>query len=53
MYRAKVSSWNLRTDHMAATLDALLSTTSIAEVGHAKVVMSKHNSHIGDTPPRR
>ena len=45
MYRAEVSSWNLRDRHMAATLDAL-----IDHLGRqaAKVVVWEHNSHVGD-----
>lgn len=57
MYRAEVSSWNLRDRHMAATLDALLEhfdhrpgPTGAGQVrtGHTKVVVWEHNSHIGD-----
>jgi erythromycin esterase-like protein len=47
MFRGRISSWNLRDQHMAETLEALL--------GHferqrrpAKVVVWEHNSHIGD-----
>ncbi len=47
MYRADVSSWNLRDRHMAATLDALLDHFD-RRVGHTKVVVWEHNSHIGD-----
>jgi erythromycin esterase-like protein len=47
MYRANVSSWNLRDSHMANTLDHL-----IAYLGHrsapTKVVVWAHNSHVGD-----
>ena len=47
MYRAEVSSWNLRDRHMADTLDAL-----IAHLDHqhprTKVVIWEHNSHVGD-----
>jgi erythromycin esterase-like protein len=47
MYRAEVSSWNLRDRHMAGTLDALLGHLD-RQFGHAKVVVWEHNSHIGD-----
>ena len=47
MYRAEVSSWNLRDRHMAATLDALIDHLD-RQFGHAKVVVWEHNSHVGD-----
>jgi erythromycin esterase-like protein len=47
MYRAKVSSWNLRDQHMAATLDALIEHLD-RQVGRTKVVVWEHNSHVGD-----
>ena len=47
MYRAEVSSWNLRDRHMAATLDALLDHFD-HRGGRTKVVVWEHNSHIGD-----
>ena len=47
MYRADVSSWNLRDRHMAATLDAL-SAHLDHQLGRAKVVVWEHNSHVGD-----
>ncbi len=47
MYRAEVSSWNLRDRHMANTLDALLEHLR-RQLGHAKVVVWEHNSHVGD-----
>ncbi len=47
MYRAEVSSWNLRDRHMAGTLDALLDHLD-RQFGHAKVVVWEHNSHVGD-----
>ncbi|WP_447980055.1 erythromycin esterase family protein [Candidatus Nitrospira bockiana] len=47
MFQGRVSSWNLRDQHMAETLDAL-----VAHLGrrHAepKVVVWEHNSHLGD-----
>lgn len=47
MYRAEVSSWNLRDRHMAATLDSLIEHLD-RQFGHAKVVVWEHNSHVGD-----
>jgi erythromycin esterase-like protein len=47
MYRAEVSSWNLRDRHMAATLDAMLGHLD-RQLGSAKVVVWEHNSHVGD-----
>jgi erythromycin esterase-like protein len=47
MYRAEVSSWNLRDRHMAATLDSLLEHLE-RQFGHAKIVVWEHNSHVGD-----
>lgn len=47
MYRAEVSSWNLRDRHMAGTLDALVEHLD-RQFGHSKVVVWEHNSHVGD-----
>ena len=47
MYRAEVSSWNLRDRHMAGTLDALIEHLDRQNPG-AKVVVWEHNSHVGD-----
>jgi Erythromycin esterase homolog len=47
MYRAEVSSWNLRDRHMAGTLDALVEHLD-HRLGHTKVVVWEHNSHVGD-----
>jgi erythromycin esterase-like protein len=47
MYRAEVSSWNLRDRHMANTLDALIDHLD-QQVDRAKVVVWEHNSHVGD-----
>lgn len=47
MYRAEVSSWNLRDRHMAGTLDALVEHLDRRLV-HSKVVVWEHNSHVGD-----
>lgn len=47
MYRAEVSSWNLRDRHMAGTLDALVEHLD-RRLSPAKVVVWEHNSHVGD-----
>jgi erythromycin esterase-like protein len=47
MYRADVSSWNLRDRHMAGTLDALVHHLD-RQLGHTKIVVWEHNSHVGD-----
>ena len=47
MYRAEVSSWNLRDRHMAGTLDALVEHLD-HRLGRTKVVVWEHNSHVGD-----
>ena len=47
MFRGRVSSWNLRDQHMVEMLEALA-----VHLGHrtpdAKVVVWAHNSHLGD-----
>jgi erythromycin esterase-like protein len=47
MFRGRVSSWNLRDEHMADTLDALIGHYR-ARHPDTKVVIWAHNSHIGD-----
>jgi erythromycin esterase-like protein len=47
MFHGRVSSWNLRDQHMAETLDALV-THLDRQVGRSKVVVWAHNSHLGD-----
>ncbi len=47
MYRADVSSWNLRDRHMANTADALFEHLS-HHVSRPKLVIWAHNSHVGD-----
>ncbi len=47
MYRGRVSSWNLRDEHMAETLGNLAAHLDRL-VGRAKVVVWEHNSHVGD-----
>lgn len=48
MFLGRVSSWNLRDQHMAETLDALAAHLSAATHGDAKIVVWAHNSHLGD-----
>ncbi|MFL5760956.1 MAG: erythromycin esterase family protein [Thermomicrobiales bacterium] len=47
MFRGRISSWNLRDQHMAETLDALVAHLS-KRSKNAKVVVWAHNSHLGD-----
>ena len=47
MYRAEVSSWNLRDRHMAGTLEALIAHFD-ARWAPTKTVVWAHNSHVGD-----
>ena len=47
LFQGRVSSWNLRDQHMAETLDALLAHLDW-QGGHTKVVVWAHNSHLGD-----
>ena len=47
MYQGRISSWNLRDEHMAATL-ADLAAHLDRLVGRSKIVVWEHNSHVGD-----
>jgi erythromycin esterase-like protein len=47
MFGGRISSWNLRDQHMAGTLDALM-TYLTQQDGAAKIVVWEHNSHLGD-----
>jgi erythromycin esterase-like protein len=47
MFKGRVSTWNLRDQHMADTLDALMAHLD-RQVGRSKVAVWAHNSHIGD-----
>lgn len=47
MYQGRVSSWNLRDEHMAETLRDLVEHLEKV-VGRAKIVVWEHNSHVGD-----
>jgi len=58
LIRGDVSSWNVRDQHMAETLDAL--AEHLSRAGRpARIVVWAHNSHLGDPtrhrlrPPRR
>ena len=47
MFRGRVSSWNLRDNHMADTVEALLA--HLGRDGHeSRLVVWAHNSHLGD-----
>jgi erythromycin esterase-like protein len=48
MFRGRISSWNLRDQHMAETLDDLAQHLSAVNGVPAKIVIWAHNSHIGD-----
>jgi erythromycin esterase-like protein len=47
MFRGRVSSWNLRDQHMVETLDALAAHLERRRAG-TKIVVWAHNSHLGD-----
>jgi len=47
MFRGRVSSWNIRDQHMAETLDALVAHLD-RHGGRSKIVVWAHNSHLGD-----
>ena len=47
MFRSRVGSWNLRDQHMADTLNALLGFLE-KQGTRSKVVVWAHNSHLGD-----
>ena len=47
MYAGSTESWNLRDQHMAATLGALTTYLETHEPG-SKLVVWAHNSHLGD-----
>ncbi|MET8871469.1 erythromycin esterase family protein [Nocardia sp. NPDC004604] len=48
MFGDRVSSWNLRDEHMADTLDALATHLDRSGGPGARIVVWAHNSHIGD-----
>ena len=47
MFRSRTGSWNLRDQHMADTLNALLGFLE-TQGPRSKVVVWAHNSHLGD-----
>jgi len=56
MFRGRVSSWNLRDQHMAETLDALvehLGSQNQPVRNGARIVIWAHNSHLGDARATR
>jgi erythromycin esterase-like protein len=48
MFTGRVSSWNLRDQHMAETIETLAK-----HVPRAKIVVWEHNSHLGDARATR
>ena len=48
MVRSGERSWNLRDQHMAETLQALMAHLDHAEGSTTRVVVWAHNSHLGD-----
>lgn len=49
MFSGRVTSWNLRDQHMAQTLQSLLSHLDRRKDGSpARIVVWAHNSHVGD-----
>jgi erythromycin esterase-like protein/predicted phosphoribosyltransferase len=49
MFGGRVSSWNLRDQHMAQTVEALLKHLDRHhDVPSARIVVWAHNSHVGD-----
>lgn len=47
MFGGRVSSWNLRDEHMTDTIDALAAHLR-RRTGEARIVVWEHNSHLGD-----
>ena len=48
MFGGRVSSWNLRDQHMVDTLDSLAVHLSRPRGRQARIVVWAHNSHLGD-----
>lgn len=48
MFSGRVTSWNLRDQHMAQTLNALLAHLDRHDGEPARIVVWAHNSHVGD-----
>jgi erythromycin esterase-like protein len=45
MFRGRASSWNLRDEHMAGTIQSLMTHL---DSGRSKIAVWAHNSHLGD-----
>lgn len=52
MFRGRVSSWNLRDQHMVETLEYLIKHLA-NDQPHPKIVVWAHNSHLGDARATR
>lgn len=52
MFRGRVSSWNLRDQHMVETLEHLIKHLG-TDQPHLKIVIWAHNSHLGDARATR
>jgi erythromycin esterase-like protein/predicted phosphoribosyltransferase len=48
MFSGRVQSWNLRDQHMADTLNALLEHLDHQDTRQSRIVVWAHNSHVGD-----
>lgn len=48
MFSSRVSTWNMRDQHMGETLDALQRHLSKQQQQPAKIAVWAHNSHLGD-----
>jgi erythromycin esterase-like protein len=48
MFRGRVSSWNLRDQHMVETLDSLAAHLEKQRGRKPRIVLWAHNSHLGD-----
>lgn len=48
LFQSRIASWNVRDQHMAETLIALLEHLSQRQGHPSKMVVWAHNSHIGD-----
>jgi erythromycin esterase-like protein len=49
LFGGRVSSWNLRDSHMAATIDTLAGHLTRRRGEPARIVVWAHNSHVGDS----
>jgi erythromycin esterase-like protein len=52
MFRGRVSSWNLRDQHMVETLEHLIKYLG-TDQPHPRIVIWAHNSHLGDARATR